>query len=357
MRLEELDHNLLVKTDITEPDIVWLDVKEAPFMLSGVSYDEKLGCYTRMPQEIADQVSQGVAFLNSNTAGGHVRFRTNSKFIGIHAVMNNVPLMPHITLVGQSGFDLYRKKEEAETEQYYHSYIPPMGMQTGYSAPFCTDGAMADYTINFPLYDGVKELYVALKKDAVIMEPTPYRHPVPVVYYGSSITQGGCASRPGNSYQAIISRRLDVDYVNLGFSGNGKAEALMAEYISGLKMSIFVSDYDHNAPDEAYLRATHLPLYRTIRAKQPELPIVILSAPDILFSRKAHQERREIIRKTYQTAIAEGDKNVYFIDGEELFAGEDWDSCTVDGTHPNDLGFYRMAMRIGKEISKILAEV
>lgn len=354
MKIEEIDKNLLVNTDIAEPDIVWLDVRQAPIVISGVSYDEERGCYTRMPQEIADQVSKAVSYLNTNTAGGRVRFRTNSEFIGIRAVMSNNQLMSHITLAGQSGFDLYRRKDGENMECFYHAFIPPMGMSTGYSAPFSTDGAMADYTINFPLYDGVKELYIALKKDAVISEPTPYCHMVPVVYYGSSITQGGCASRPGNSYQAIISRRLDTDYINLGFSGSGKAEKVMVQYIAGLKMSVFVCDYDHNALDAEYLEKTHITFYRTVREKQPDLPIIFVSAPDILLTPKDWTARREVIRETYQTAVDEGDKNVYFIDGGELFEGEAWDSCTVDGVHPNDLGFYRMAMRIEKEILRCL---
>ena len=354
MKIEEIDKNLVVNTDITEPDIVWVDIKQAPFVISGVIYDEKRGCYTRMPQEIADQVSEGVAYLNTNTAGGRVRFRTNSDFIGIRAVMNNNELMSHITLAGQSGFDLYRRTDGENMECFYHAFIPPMGMSTGYSAPFSTDGAMADYTINFPLYDGVKELYIALKKDAVISEPTPYRHTVPVVYYGSSITQGGCASRPGNSYQAIISRRLDTEYMNLGFSGSCRAEDCMVQYLAGLKMSVFVCDYDHNTPDVEHLKKTHMPLYRAVRAKQPELPIIFVSAPDMLMAPERFAIRREVIRETYQTAINEGDKNVYFIDGAELFEGEAWDSCTVDGCHPNDLGFYRMAMRIEKEIVRCL---
>ena len=130
----------------------------------------------------------------------------------------------------------------------------------------------------------------------------------------------------------------------------------MAEYLAGLKMRMLVCDFDHNLPYEE-LKERHLPLYRTIRASQPELPIILMSAADVLMPHaKAEKlvERREVIRQTYRTAIAEGDQNVYFIDGEEHFAGEDRDQCTVDRRHPNDLGFYRMAMRIEKEIIPLL---
>jgi len=312
VKIEGIDKNFLVNTYITEPDIVWMDIKQPPFMISGVRYDEEQGCYTRMPQKIADRISEGVARLNIRTAGGRVRFRTDSRFIGIHAVMNNGEHMAHMTLTGQSGFDLYRKKDGESVERFYHSFVPPSDMSTGYSVPFSTDGVMADYTINFPLYDGVKELYIVLKKDAVILEPTPYSYTVPIVYYGSSITQGGCASHPGNSYQVIISRRLDADYINLGFSGSAKAEETMAQYLAGLKMSVFVCDYDHNTPDVEYLKKTHLPLYRTVRKKQPDLPIIFISAPDILMNPEDFSARREIIRETYQTALNEGDKKCIF---------------------------------------------
>ena len=207
--------------------------------LCGIQYEEDYGYYTRLPQKVADRVSEGVSLLASNTAGGRVRFKTNSKFIAIHVTEWVYPggTFPHMTLLGHSGFDLYRKKEGEEQEIYYHSFIPPQEPGLGYSSPFETDGEWAEYTLNFPLYNGVKGLYIALKKDAVIEEAEDYVNKLPIVYYGSSITQGASASRPGTCYQAIISRRLNMDYVNLGFSGNAKAEKIMAQYLAGLRMN------------------------------------------------------------------------------------------------------------------------
>lgn len=354
MRIEDLDRNLKVETDITEPELVWFDVLQTPFEVSGVFYDPEQECYVRMPQRTADSVSEGVSYLARNTAGGRVRFRTNSTFIGIRAVMENNVLMPHITLAGQSGFDCYRTVNG--TSVYYNTFMPKMGMKTGYSSPLTTDGADAEYCINFPLYDGVKHLYIALKQGADFSAPQAYAHEKPVVFYGSSITQGGCASRPGNSYQAILSRRLNTDFVNLGFSGSCKAEPEMAKYLASLEMSVLVLDYDHNAPSAQYLRETHLPLFRTIRRAQPALPIILISSPDIRLRQGHWLERRKVVRNTYETALAEGDRNVYFIDGETLFGGEDWDCCTVDGCHPNDLGFYRMARRIEESLAPLLNE-
>ena len=355
MNISEIDNNLRIDTTINEPDIVWLDAKQYPFAIHGVTYDNDGGRYLRMPDGIAQSVSWAVGILNDNTSGGRVRFRTNSSFIGIHAVMKNPPPFSHMPVSGKSGFDIYRKLANEESYAYYHSFVPPFGMTDGYSSGFVTDCSEAEYIINFPLYDNVKELYIALKKDALISPPSPYKYKKPIVYYGSSITQGGCASRPGNSYQAILSRRLDADFINLGFSGSCLAEDPMCEYLASLDMSVLVCDYDHNAPDPEHLQKTHFHLYETIRKAQPELPILFLSAPCILLKKDQFTERRSIIYHTYQTALDNGDKNVYFIGGEELFDGECWDSCTVDGTHPNDLGFYRMAMRI-EETLKIMLE-
>ena len=352
MRIEDIDKNLMVETTITEPDLVWFDVREAPFVLYGVMYDEAQGCFVRMPQEIANGISAGVSgSLNRCTAGGRVRFRTNSRYMAIKAVMKNGSPMVHMPLTGQSGFDLYRVNKKGK-DTYFRTFVPPRGMTEGYSsAQWLEIGDAYDYTLNFPLYDGVKELYVAFKREATLAAPTPYAIEKPVVYYGSSITQGGCASRPGNAYQAMISRQLSVDHVNLGFSGSAKGELAMAEYIATLDMSVFVMDYDHNCNSEAHLKETHEPFFKTVRAAHPELPIVIVSAPGVLLKGEEkvaganYAARRAIIRRTYENALLAGDDNVTFIDGAQLFKGDLWDSCTVDGTHPNDLGFYRMARR------------
>lgn len=354
MRIDELDHNLRIETDITEPDLIWLNARQAPFAIHGVLYDEDQGCFVRMPQDIADSVSEGLANLNHHTAGGRVRFRTDSTCIAIKAVMATDYLMSHITLIGQSGFDLYHINDETGEDLYHGSFKPPMGMRTGFSGAIGTFGTLKDYTINFPLYDGVKELYIGLKKDAVIEAPTPYKLSGKVVYYGSSITQGGCASRPGNSYQGILSRRLGIDHVNLGFSGNGRAEPAMARYLAGLDMRVFVCDYDYNCLSTEHLWQSHMPLYRTVREANPDLPIILISAPTVLKDPVNFSARRAAVRATYDAAVAEGDQNVYYIDGAELFAGDCWDSCTVDGVHPNDFGFYRMAMRIEKTLKQVI---
>lgn len=355
MRIEEIDKNMKVETAIDEPDLVWLDAKELPFSLHGVFYDEEEGCYLRMPKNIAKTVSTGVENVNYRTAGGRVRFKTNSSVIAIRSVQKTRGLMDHITLLGQSGFDIYRKNEEGK-DLYYASFRPPMGMREGYSSKCLANGKLAEYTINFPLYDNVYDLYIGLKKDAIIEAAEPYKIQKPIIYYGSSITQGGCASRPGNSYQAMLTMWLNADHINLGFSGSCKAEEEMAKYLGEVckNASAFVCDYDHNTPSVEHLKATHLPLYRAVRNANPDLPILFMSAHNIIRTPSPYTERFEVIKETYNIAKAEGDEKVWLLPGNKLFEGLGFDSCTVDGIHPNDLGFFRMAAAIEPYLKEML---
>lgn len=343
--ITDIDKNFKVQTNIQRNDIVFHNVKDKPFLVYGVFYED--GKFRRMPGEVAKTVSDGVYELHANCAGGRVRFKTDSKYVAINAKMDNICKMPHFAIEGSAGFDMYVKNNGCE--EYYNTFMPPFTISDGYENILDFDTKRCrEITINFPLYSEVKELYIGLEKDAVIEEAPPYRIKSPVVYYGSSITQGGCASRPGNSYQAIISRRFDCDYINLGFSGNAKAESQMTDYIKKLDMSLFVYDYDHNAPTAEHLRETHAKMFNAIRKEQNNLPIIIMSRPKYNLTKEENQ-RLEIIKETYSRAMASGDKNVYLIDGKKLT-----EMCqnngTVDDCHPNDYGFASMAKALGDVI-------
>ena len=149
----------------------------------------------------------------------------------------------------------------------------------------------------------------------------------------------------------MLSRRLDADSINLGFSGACRAEPEMAEYISGLDMGVFVYDYDHNAPDADYLEQTHQPFFEIVRKKQPELPIILVSAADDYFPDCLR--RRDIIRRTYERAAA-GDRSVYFVDGRTTYRNIGRSDCFVDVAHPNDLDFWCMANAIEPVLAPML---
>ena len=354
-KTEDLDTNLKLSTNIPKQDIAFYDAALPPIQLYGLQKASRDTCFLRMPPEIAKNTSDGVNALNAFTAGGRVRFSTDSSYIAIKVKMPAVHPMYHMPTSGVSGFDLYI---DAPAGSYFRGVLPPDYSFTGGEFEAWIDlgeRVLRSYTIHFPLYDNVDQLYIGLQERAQVSSGLAYTYDKPIVYYGSSITQGGCASRPGLSYQNMISRRLNVDHINLGFSGNGKAEDAIVNYMATLDPLIFVSDYDHNAPSLDHLDHTHRNLYQTVRAAHPELPYIMISKPDFLT--KDCIARRKIIHDHFMEGIAQGDRNLYFIDGESFFGSTyDKGDCTVDGCHPNDHGFALMAERIGNVINMILKE-
>lgn len=352
MTVTETNAFRMINGDINEPDLVWINANDAPFTLHGIFFDEKESCYLRMPKAVAEATSPNVTGLNYNTAGGRLRFRTDSSVIALAVKLHRAGARPNIAYAGSAGFDLYEKGEEGFS--FFSTFVPPSTICTRYEKMVRTDGTAKDYILNFPLYGGVRSLYIGLKVGSTLEAPEAYPNDLPVVFYGSSITQGASACRPGISYQGYLSRWLNFDYVNLGFSGSCKAEPSMAEYFENLPMKAFVYDFDHNVRNSEELEAKHLPFYRRIRAAHPNLPILFISAPDVHLHKGDFYKRREIILRNFEQAKAEGDENLYFVDGATLFGEEDHLECSVDGTHPNDLGFYRMAQTLRPVLKEML---
>lgn len=346
--LTSVDKNFQLKTEINKEDVVFYNVLQSPFQIYGVFYQD--GKFRRLPESQAKAVNNSILILHAHTAGGRVRFKTNSPYVAINAEMGYIHKMSRFAMTGSLGFDMYIKHDEGD--RYCKTFIPPFNIDDGYASIIELETKeWREITINFPLYSEVCKLSVGIAEDAELAAPTAYKREKPIVYYGSSITQGCSASRPGCSYESIISRRFDSDYINLGFSGSAGAEDEMADYIKKLDMSLFVYDYDHNAPTPEFLENTHEKMFKTIRRENPDLPVVMMSRPKIYLS-EVEVKRQEIIKKTYENAKAAGDENVYFIPGDKLMMYTD-NGGTVDNDHPNDLGFASMAKVLGDEIEKI----
>lgn len=350
MDIRQIDKNFLQDSGFDAEKVKFYGVTEKPFALYGIFYDEECGRFLRMPAKTASAVSERVAALNANTAGGRVRFSTDSEQLVLYVRYRDLCRMSHMPLSGSGGFSLCENTEDGE--KFICTMRPEWTDEKGFVRSAALAGGMRDYTLYFPLYNEVCELALGFGRSASVGGGLAYRDIKPILYYGSSITQGGCASRPDHSYQAFISKKNNVDFINLGFSGNAKGERAVARYLAGIACSVAVIDYDHNAPDARHLAATHEELFRIFREAQPDTPVIFVSKPDA--ERDAEgDKRRGIIRETYCNAIARGDKNVAFVDGRELF-GDLREECTVDGCHPNDIGFYRMAEVIGNAVDTAL---
>ncbi len=340
MNIAEIDKNFAESCSLE--GLKTYEIEQPPFRLFGLCREAGERDYKRLPHAVVEEIGNaGYSSLYKNTSGIRLRFKTDSQRIALTCKLPGFTRHDNMPRTASGCFDLY-------ADGHYCKVFRPGTDESGtYSSEHeFEDRKMRDILINFPLYNAVNEVYISLEEDAKILACDDYKQQKPTVYYGSSITQGGCASHPGNCYCAMISQWMDADYVNLGFSGSARGELAMADYIGSLDMHAFVYDYDYNAPTAEHLQNTHEPFFKRFRQHQPNTPVIMVSRANEIGTEETRQ-RRDIIRTTYEKAIAAGDKNVYFIDGSEIYKEVGLDYCTVDCVHPNDLGFLYMAKSIG----------
>ncbi len=353
--IEKLDPNMtLEKTDAK--GVAWLDPRTPPFRLVGFPWIEEDKVYRRLPVKPKWQIRGAVDSLANSTAGGQIQFQSDSPKILIRVKLRQVSGMYHMPATGQSGFDLYIGQPG---KQLYLSTTRFAASAKDFETTLFT-GAKTNrhFTLNFPLYNGVESVEIGVVAGSTVNPPVPYEHEGRIVVYGTSITQGGCAARPGMAYPNILSRRLNAGFVNLGFSGNGKGEPALANLINQIgRKRLIVLDYEANAGES--IRETLGPFIDILRAADKEIPILVISKiryagelhnPGQLKSAQARARFQEDLVKARRVA---GDANIHFLDGGSLL-GEDADECTVDGVHPTALGFMKMANAIEPAIKGIL---
>ena len=351
-----------------EQKTIFYNVTEAPFKIYGLLPVTEENGFRRLPEEVFECMTAPLMKehrFHTYTAGGRIRFRTDATSITLKAKLDPSDYSANSNDLLRRNFDLYREfggKEIFETTFISCEQSHAQGDKE--QTRILKGEGMRDFTLYMPCYGNVYSLELGFPEGAKIEAAKPYKFPKPVVFLGSSITQGGCACRSGVTYQAFLSRRIGFDYVNLGFSGSCRAEKELMEYISNLEMSAFVYDYDHNAPSEEHFEQTHLAGYKIIREKNPDLPIIMMNKPDFMLERESDIQRRITVQKTYHYAIENGDRNIYYIDGLSLLGGLDREECTTDGCHPNDIGMIRMAdaltytmhYALNKDAGKVVVE-
>lgn len=327
----------------------WYHLTDPALSLEGLALSDREGRrYWRLPADVIDQVNSGVSEVAKFPSGARVRFATDSRRIALCAVVGPAGYIKNVGAIGKCGLAGY---VDGEWRCVVYPTASDAEEMTG---AYDLDGKMHEHTVYLPLFTPLYDLMIGLDDDAQVKPPRPYAVQKPIVFYGSSITNGASATHAGNAYVSIVCRRLDASFLNLGFSGSARGEESIARYIAGLDMSLFVMDYDHNAPDAAHLEATHERFFRIVREAQPDLPIALISKPDFDIDPEGNAARRAVIRRTYEHALAAGDARVRFIDGETLFGTTERRDCLVDGTHPNDLGFRRMADAITPVLRELL---
>jgi len=356
-----LDKNLVVETAIKKDNIVFLDPRKEPFSIHGLYDCKNESEYKRLPDSVATSANEGVAATYRHTSGGRIRFSTNSIYVAIKVEWDSVAKITAMPHTGSSGFDMYVDCDGYNTSKYYKVFTPPYywECQKGYESVLdFKDRSTRLVTVNFPLYNNVKNIYIGLENGATVGKGKPYSISSPVVFYGSSKTQGGFVSRAGNTYPAILSRRLGFDFLNFGFEGGAKGDSAVIDYIASLDMSAFVCDYDRDASDEDFL-ATHKKTYQKIREKHPTIPYIIAAStePDIFASDSKKAFRKDVCLDTYRYALEKGDKNVYFVDGDAIFKNGSFVDCyTVDGVNITDSAAVKLAQMYESVFFKIFGK-
>ncbi len=315
-------------------------------------FDEDKPVLRRLPARLQTSFRPPVWELAQQPSGGRIRFRTDSLTVGLTARNPQFSNMHHMASVGENGFDLYVDRE------YLGSAWPDTAGSISKEWRIGQEPRMREVTLYLPLYKAVTVSELSLDPGARLERPHPYTIRRPIVYYGSSITQGGCASNPGGSCQAILERRLDADFVNLGFSGNGLGEPALAEAICELQPSCIVLDFWGNPSAEQYAAALP-PFVDILRRQFPQVPILVTSPfffpAEATSAEIAHEQgaKRDAARLFVQQRRRAGDRRILFVDGFKMLS-KSQSLGLVDGVHCNSLGFYFNAAGLEPPLRKAL---
>ena len=335
--------------------VKWIDGRFLP--LEGRAFADVDHYYDRLPSGLTTNVNEGVRSMKHHTSGMMFRFRTDSRQLVFKWIPYNPKLsMDHMPSTGMSGIDVYRYDAGRGRWMYVKTgriYDGRAGGQL--SVPWKSGDACL---VNLPLYNGIRSFELGIDPEAKIESLGPRKSGVdrPVVFYGTSITHGGCCSRPGLAFVNRIGRDLDVPVVGLGFSGSGVMELELSDVIARIDASCYVLDClwnmcdDPKAEKPRSVQRNYEPFIRNLRAKRPDVPIVMAGMCDV-FCRKGNG-MDEYVRGLYDRLTAEGWKKLYFLPKDGML-GDDFEG-TVDGVHPNDLGMRTMAEVYGGAVRRAL---
>lgn len=343
-----------IKTD----QLKWHDMKTMP--LHGTLAPDASASYSRLPDSLQSKVRSDLWALGLNSAGLYVRFRSDASAIGAKWHSRNKFNMNHMTAAGVRGLDLYTRLDDGTWTTM--SSARPAFNNHSTTTMVITDmkPEMREYMLYLSLYDGVDSLYIGVDSAAVVEKPVidSPRAGKPIIMYGTSILQGGCATRPGMVHTSILSRMLDTEVINLGFSGNGKLDLEIADMIASSPASIIVVDALPNNTTEA-LNANLEPFLARIRRGHPTTPVVLVESP-IFPLMRFNQEtlatittKNQALHDIYERLSAT-DPNLHYYTAENIL-GDCWEG-TVDNYHFTDLGFDTFARNMAPMLQSLLTK-
>ena len=362
--IKKVDSNFINQEN--KEDLYYIDPKvNDSVKIYGLYWFEKDKRYHRLSKELDEilpKLEGSVDVLAGNSTGGMVAFYSNTNILKIKVKLSFKFHMGHMPYTGQAGFDLYLGNTYQDMKFYRTSNFDFNKSEYEFTY-FNHQDLFKDnklFVLNFPLYATVEEVLIGINPISDILPCSNlFKDDSKIVFYGTSITQGGCASRPGMSYTQILSRMLGIECLNYGFSGNGKGHIEIAEALSTIKNAkLFVLDYEANVTFER-LKATLDNFVKCIRTKYPIVPIIIISKIPmylefhddnyVINEKKIRSYQRNYVRKSK-------DENLFYIDGAKVLGKTNISEKTVDGCHPTDYGFISMAEYLYPIINNILSK-
>ena len=342
------DPRMALESAVTDgKGVMWIDGRHLP--LEGRMFDDVDHYYDRLPSGVTTNVNGGVRSMKHHTAGMQFRFSTTSPTLSFEWVPYNPGLsMDHMPSTGVSGIDIYTQGADGKWRYLRTGRIRADGRNqpTG-RVDRVGIAPGTPVLVNLPLYNGIRSFRLGIAPGATVSALPPRKSGVvkPVVFYGTSITHGGCCSRPGLAFPSVVGRDLDVSVVNLGFSGSGKMEFEMATHLARIDASCYVLDCLWNMGDDL-VKARFEPFVRELRRLRPDVPIVC--AEDCSTFRRTLSTKAAFVKSVVEKLQAEGWKDISFLPNTEQMAIDSEE--TVDGCHPNDLGMARMGEGFAKAV-------
>jgi hypothetical protein len=355
LRIEDIDPNFGGKS--AKASLKWIDAFDRRLALRGfawVAENRKKKNFRRLPDRKAKQFSEGVQLLSHHPAGGFLSFFTDSADVSVRMTVSDAAPMNHMPATGMAGAELFFRDGP--------TWIPagtviPHQTDTTFTSLLLENGPKIrrEYRLYLPLYKKLESLAIGLSPKALV-RPAPSAAK-PIFFYGTSITQGGCANTPGSDFVSTVGRLLDTEVINFGFSGNGKGEPEIARLIREIDAEMFILDFQANADGDT-LAAVLPEFIRLLREKHPSTPCVLMTNPGYdsrltsAAARDLIDHKRDISMQVYLEKKAAGDPNIHFIDGYGLLPGG-LSGAYVDGVHPTSHGFALMAERLAPQLRTI----
>ena len=330
----------------------WQPANATPFTVNGLWWlKENDGVYNRLPLRpgALENVQAGVQRYAAYPAGGRVRFQTDSVRLGLRIDHDQDRLSwKELSVMAMAGIELY---EGPPQEMVFRKIARPASGSEPYEVEFgpFPDGRMREFTLYLPMYAKLGSLEIALDPGAKVEPPSPFVLARPVVFYGTSFIQGGCASRASMNLPSQVGRMLAIDTINLGFAGDGRCELEVAELVAEIDAACFVMGPILNRLE--LMRENYPRFIAALRRRHPDRPILLMTRLHTVGQSEPY-EVNALVREVYETMCAAGDRNIHFFDAFPLYADGSIHP-TVEGLHPSDLGFKIIADALAPEIKKI----